>query len=203
MAGKVKTNLNGTSIEKFIMMSEAYIKSLMKPVFEDVTPTIVDISPKLEKLKSLQAEVKEGSHKAVAMRNILRKEINSDLRRMCEWVNIHAHGNIEMLNQCAFEKVKARSASPIPAGIRKLMVYRSNETGKALVSWKGNGAKFYRTQMTVNPNIPDEWKDVATVTSNRCELAGLPVGMFCYFRVQGVNATGAGEYSEVYMYMAS
>ncbi len=203
MAGKVKTNLNGTSIEKFITMSEAYIKSLVKPVFEHVKPAVDEVSPKLIRLKSLQADVKEGSHKAVVMRNLLRSEINSDLRRMCEWVNIHAHGNIEMLNQCAFEKVKARSASPIPAGINKLIVYRASETGKALISWKGNGSKFYRTQMTVNPNQPNEWKEVATVTSNRCELAGLPVGMFCYFRVQGVNASGAGDFSEVYMYMAS
>ncbi|MBL0315784.1 MAG: fibronectin type III domain-containing protein [Flavobacteriales bacterium] len=203
MTGKVKTNLNGTTVEQFMSMVEMYLDSLEKPVFSQIIPDIQSVREKLKEMKSLQDKVKEGSHKAVHLRNTVRKSINADMSRMCEWVNILAHGNIEILSQCAFERVKSRSASPVPPGIRKLIVHRSEERGKATVAWKGNGSKFYRAQMTLNPNEHSSWKDIATVTSNRCDLDGLPVGMFCYFRVQGVNATGAGEFSDICMYMAS
>lgn len=203
MTGKVKTNLNGTTVERFISMVELYLDSLDKPVFHQIKPDVASVRLKLNEMKALQEKVKEGSHKAVALRNAVRKSINADMSRMCEWVNILAHGNKEILSQCAFEPVKARSAAPVPAGIRKLVVHRSEERGKATVAWKGNGSKFYRAQMTLNPNEENGWKDIATVTSNKCDLNGLPVGMFCYFRVQGVNSSGAGDFSEIIMYMAS
>ena len=203
MQNRVKTNLNGTSIEKFLAMTEAYSKSLSNELFHNIVPGVASVLPKIESLKTLQAAVKEGNHKAVMQRNDLRKEITSDMSRMCEWVNIYSHGDKKILDQCGFEPCKQRSAAPLPQSIKKLVVHRSTEAGKALIVWKGNGSKFYRTQMTIDPTQNETWKDVATVTSNRFEMSGLPVGRFCYFRVQGVNATGAGDYSDVYVYMAS
>jgi hypothetical protein len=202
MPNKVKTNLAGTTIETFIMKTETYLKSLQKPMFGNIYPAVADVMIKVSQLKTLQDQVIEGSHKAVVLRNALRKEVNADMSRMCEWVNIYAHGDSTILNECSFEVCKPRTAAPIPGGIKKLIVYKASESGKAQIAWKGNGSKFYRTQMTVDPTSNESWKDVATVTSNRCELAGLPVGRFCYFRVQGVNASGAGEFSDVYVYMA-
>jgi hypothetical protein len=203
MTGKVKTNLNGTTVERFIHLVGIYLDSLNKPVFRPIEEDVKRVSLKLIEMRELQVQVKEGSHKAVVLRNAIRKSINADMSRLCEWINIMAHGDKKILMQCAFEPVKPRTAAPIPTEVSRLNVIRTEERGKAIVTWKGNGSKFYRTQMTLNPNEKESWKDVATVATNKCELENLPVGMFCYFRVQGVNSAGAGEYSNITMYMAS
>jgi hypothetical protein len=200
---RVKTNLAGTTIEEFIHKCETYLLSLRKEVFSPIHQKAMDTTPKLERIKELQLQVLEGSHKAVMLRNELRKEITREMAVLCDWVNVHAHDDERLILECSFERVKPRSAATAPAGIRKLAVLRAEKTGKAQVIWKGNGSKFYRAQMTINPHLDSDWKDVATVTSTRCELDNLPVGTFCYFRVQGVNAAGPGEFSEVFMYMAS
>lgn len=203
MTKKLKTNLAGTTVETFIAKSEIYLKALQKDIFKEIHSQVNGVFPKLEKMKELQAQAQDGSHRAVALRNELRKEVNRDMTRLCDWVNIHAHHNEKMITESAFEGCKPRTAATIPSGIKKLVVYRTTESGRAQICWKGNGSKFYRTQMTVDPTSTETWKDVATVTSNKCELQNLPVGKFCYFRVQGVNSAGAGEFSDVYIYMAS
>jgi hypothetical protein len=202
MTKRVKTNLAGTTVEIFINKCEKYLLSLKKELFSVLQDKVTGLEQKIARMKELQMQVIEGSHKAVVMRNELRKDITREVSRLCDWINVHAHDNEAYVQECAFEKVKPRTSATAPAGIRKLAVYRSSQSGKAEMKWKGNGAKFYRAQMTVNPES-EHWKDVASVTSTRCEVENLPVGTFCYFRVQGVNSAGPGAFSEVYVYMAS
>lgn len=203
MTKRVKTNLAGTTVEEFIHKCETYLLSLRREIFSPIHHKAMETAPKLERMKELQLQVLEGSHKAVILRNELRKEITREMAVLCDWVNVHAHDNERFMMESSFERVKPRSAATAPAGIRKLAVLRADKSGKAQVMWKGNGSKFYRAQMTVNPQSETDWKDVATVTSTKCELENLPVGTFCYFRVQGVNSAGPGEFSEIFMYMAS
>ncbi len=203
MTKRVKTNLAGTTVESFVGKCDNYLLALKKDIFSSLHVKVSELEEKLVRMKALQFQVLEGSHKAVVLRNDMRKEITKDMSRLCDWINIHYHDNENYLYECSFEMVKPRTAAITPSGIKKLTVYRASESGKAQIIWKGNGSKFYRAQMTVSPPGEQQWKDVAMVTSNRCELENLPVGTFCYFRVQGVNSAGPGEFSEIFAYMAS
>jgi len=203
MTKRVKTNLAGTTVESFISKCEKYVRALKKDIFSPLHDKVNELERKILSMKNFQLQVLEGSHKAVLLRNEIRKEITRDVSRLCDWINIQAHENEGYLRECSFELVKSRTAANTPAGIKKLKVYRAKESGKAQIIWQGNGSKFYRAQMTVNAPAESQWKDVAMVTSTRCVLENLPVGTFCYFRVQGVNSAGPGEFSEICTYMAS
>ena len=58
------------------------------------------------------------------------------------------------------------------------------------------GAKSYLVEQSPDPITEKSWVQVDTPTKSSCEIEGAEPGKILWFRVAGVNATGAGPWSE-------
>lgn len=68
--------------------------------------------------------------------------------------------------------------------------------GNTKVKWTGvTGAVSYLVEMSPDPMTPTSWVQVATPTKTSCDAAGAQPGKLAWFRVAGVNNTGAGPWS--------
>ena len=68
--------------------------------------------------------------------------------------------------------------------------------GNTKVKWTAvTGAVSYLVEMSADPITATSWVQVATPTKASCDAGGAEPGKIAWFRVAGVNALGAGPWS--------
>jgi len=194
---KVKTGLNGLNNTQFSLRVKAIESKLSNAAFKGLTPVCSVVKAKINEFDALEQQITAGMRSFIPQRNAMRKDINAQVVRQCDWINSFAGGDLSILEMSGFELTKKRQPLPLPGKVGKITLTQSNTAGEVFVNFKGiPGCKFHKVQMCTDLSSEANWQDVALPSRHACVVNGLTIARYTYFRVCAVNTAGEGQWSD-------
>lgn len=196
---KVKSGLSGLTIAQTIVNGRTpLIKLNGNPNFPNPPYPIPEMEADLNAVVEFERAFQEGSKMAKPQRDAFLKTFLGKINLTVGYVNVTAKGDIPMLETTGFPLQKTRSSATVPTMVHRINCCNCQEQGSARITWSGvKGRSYYIVQTTIDPTDENSWTQVEQATAVHCEVSGLEVGKFAFFRVCAVNHAGRGEWSDV------
>lgn len=144
----------------------------------------------------------DGDKTKIALRTSLRAALTADLKKLAQFIELKANGDVTMLESTGYELSKVPTpagSDPLPAP-QDLRVLKGELPGVLIARCKSvKGAASYETHIcATDPGVPANWSQTAISKGcRRIDLEGLTPGTLYYVRVRAINQNGPGAWSGV------
>ena len=133
----------------------------------------------------------------LSQRNDAQAAWNAAISTLAAFTESATKGDKTAILGAGFDVRGTRTPPPpleAPAGLK---VATNGTPGVSKIKWDPvHGAVSYLVEMSPDPITAKSWEQVDTPTKSSCEADGAEPGKIQWFRVAGVNASGAGPWSE-------
>lgn len=171
-------------------------------------PTLASLQARKTSYSLAKAAAEDGDAGAIATRIAEREAATADLKKLGNYVNLVADGDVAMLEGSGFELSKEPAPRMTePPGIpQEFKVARTDISGQVKGSVKkldGAGA-LEGWICTGDPAVEANWRHhVTSVLARKIMFTGLTAGTVYYFRVRGIGSAGPGGWSDIAQLMAT
>ena len=200
---KAKLNLfmNELRLQEIAKIVGLNIKE--NPIFVNPPVELDDFLTLADTCEKLYREKQTGSKEKIAAYNATMMKLRNDLRRLINFVNSIAEGNVETIIASGMEVSKEPTSKPVPMQVEKFNAIYSGVTAMVILAWaKAKYGEFYVAEYTTNPEAGN-WIKMDPITARKMSVDGLTTGKKYWFRVAAYNNKGKGVYSDIVEMMAA
>lgn len=168
-----------------------------RPPLEDVQDLLDDFSAKLA------AARKRGSPEDTALKDESRLPLIAALQKLGYYVNGEAEGQLSVLLSSGFPTNSLAVGNLVPLRIEAPRLSDGRQAGQMRLDFsKQNKVLFYEYRYRKQAQPESDWSDRFVTTSSRGNIiAPLEEGVRYEVQVRAVNSQGAGDWSQVAMWL--
>lgn len=165
-------------------------------------PTLASLGTDQTAYLAAKSGASDGDKTKIALRNSLRAALTADLKKLAQYIEMKAEGDVTMLESSGFELTKVPASAgndplPAPANLR----LRNGELPGVIIARCGavKTAASYQTYIcSSDPGVEQNWSQACvTKGCRRIEIEGLTPGALYYVRVRAIGKGGPGAWSGV------
>ena len=190
----------------FLYMNDLRFQELAKIIGTNIKDNSIFANPPLEITDFLQLadtcerlyrEKQTGNKEKIAAYNASMLQLRNGMRKLVNFVNSIAEGNVETIIASGMEVSKEPEAKPAPMQVEKFSAQFSGITASVMLAWaKAKYGEFYVAEYTSNPETGN-WIKLDPITARKMSVEGLTTGKKYWFRVAAYNNKGKGVYSDL------
>ncbi len=202
---RVKIGLRSLRCEEKVEMAQRVLEGLKSvEEFKNEGALFAELDKATKSLEKAIEMASFGDKRAIGIRKLCEKHIDSVIRKAAAFVNHESGGDEAKIIKAGFELRKTNNK---PAELKRpegLRITRTENSGELKLGWKlVKNSRNYIVQFSIGKTAKENEWNTHFSTRSRCLLEGLTPGKTYSIRILAVGAKGVSAPSETVEIMAT